>query len=130
MDFARVDANKLVHVNIPLHFEGEEEAPGVKLEGGAVSHIMSEVEVICLPHSIPEYITVDVSGMHTDDILHLTDLTMPEGVEIAALKHGDDHDHDMAIVSIHARKAVVEEEEVEAPVAEEGGEEAAEGGEE
>ncbi len=125
IDFQRVDAKKAVHVLIPLHFEGEDVAPGVKLEGGAVSHIMTEVEVICLPKDLPEFITVDLSEMHSDQIFHLSDLKLPAGVEIAALKHGDDHDS--AVASIHARKGGhIEDEHEEA----EGGEESAEGGEE
>ncbi len=119
-DFQRIDANKVLHVSIPLHFEGEDQAPGVKTEGGAVSHLMTEVEVECLPGAIPEYITVDISGMHTNDILHLSDLKMPEGVIVYALKHGDDHDE--AVVSIHARKGGDDDE----AATEEGGE-AAEG---
>ena len=113
IDFQRVDAKQPVHVLIPLHFEGEDVAPGVKQEGGAVSHIVSEVEVICLPKDIPEFISVDISEMHSNDILHLSDLKLPGSVEIAALKQGDDHD--TAVVSIHARKGgEIDEEEQEA----------------
>ena len=124
IDFQRVDAKVEVHVLIPLHFEGEEKSPGVKTEGGAVQHIVTEVEVTCLPANIPEFITVDVSGMHTNDILHLSDLKLPEGVELTALKQGEDHD--TAVVSIHARKGGSGEEEEGA----EGAEEGKEGGEE
>ena len=105
IDFQRVDAKKEVHVLIPLHFENEESSPGVKTEGGAVQHIITEVEVTCLPGDLPEFIVVDVGEMHTDDILHLSDLKLPKGVELAAFKQGVDHEHDSAVVSIHARKA-------------------------
>ena len=105
IDFQRVDAKKEVHVLIPLHFENEETSPGVKTEGGAVQHIITEVEVTCLPGDLPEFIVVDVGEMHTDDILHLSDLKLPKGVELAAFKQGVDHEHDSAVVSIHARKA-------------------------
>jgi len=114
MDFQRVDANKAVHVHIPLHFIGEDVAPGVKTEGGAVSHVLMEVEVVCLPNLIPAYIEVDVSEMHLGDIIHLTDLKLPEGVQILALTHGDEHEHDTAVANIHIRKTAKEDVEADA----------------
>ena len=119
IDFQRVDAKKEVHVNVPLHFEGEDVAPGVKQEGGAVSHVVTEVEVVCLPKDIPEFIVVDMSELHLDEIIHLSDLKLPEGVEILELRQGEEHDS--AVASIHARKVAAEPEEGEA-AAEEGGE--------
>jgi len=128
MDFQRVDAKVEVHVNVPLHFIGEEDAPGVKQEGGAISHVMSEVEIVCLPKDIPEFIEVDLSEMHLGDILHLTDLKMPAGVEVFALKQGEEHDS--AIANIHARKVAEEPEEAgEAGEAAEQPESKEEGGE-
>ncbi len=121
VDFQRIDASKKLHVSIPLHFEGEDQAPGVKTEGGAVSHLMTEVEVECLPGAIPEYITVDISGMHSNDILHLSDLKLPAGVEIPALKQGEDHD--LAVASIHARKGGGDDETAEEGEAAEDGQE-------
>jgi len=118
IDFQRVDANKAVHVHIPLHFIGEEIAPGVKTEGGAVSHIIVEVEVVCLPKDIPTFIEVDLSALHVGDSIHLSELILPENVKILALTHGDEHD--TSVANVHIRKAVVEEEEP-------GAEEAAEG---
>ena len=126
MDFQRVDANKLVHVHIPLHFLGEDVAPGVKNEGGAVSHVVMEVEVVCLPKVIPAFIEVDLSEMNLGDIIHLTDLKLPEGVQILALTHGDEHEHDTAVANVHIRKVIEEpEEEVVAPAEGEGEGEAA-----
>ncbi len=125
IDFQRVDVNKVVHVLISLHFEGEDICPGVKTEGGAISHNMTEVEVECLPKDIPEFITVDVSEMHTNDILHLSDLVLPEGAEVAALKHGEGHDS--PVVGIHARKVVAEDED-ESPDAEAASEDEASSG--
>ena len=118
MDFIRVDANKLVHVFSQLHFSGEDVAPGVKTEDGVINHIITEVEVECLPKNIPEFIAVDLSEMHVGDILHLSDLKMPEGVEVLALKQGEEHD--TAVVGMHVRKVVeeVEDEAAEAPAAE------------
>ena len=127
IDFVRVDAKKVVHVHIPLHFLGEDVAPGVKTEGGAVSHVIMEVEVECLPKNIPQFIEVDLSEMHLNDIIHLTDLKLPEGVEILALKHGDVEEHDTAVANIHIRKIIEEEPEVEETAEGAEGEEAAEG---
>lgn len=107
MDFQRVDANKKLHMHVPLHFTNEEKAPGVKLEGGIVSHTVIEVEVECLPKDIPEFIEVDLSALHMGHAIHLSEIKMPAGVEIRALKHGADHDS--AVVSIHAPKQAVEE---------------------
>lgn len=121
IDFQRVEAKKEVHVNVPLHFLNEDVAPGVKQEGGAVSHLITEVEVVCLPKDIPEFIDVDLSEMHMGEIVHLSDLNMPAGVEVFALKQGEEHD--TAVANIHARKGEAEpgaEEEVGG--AEEGGE--------
>ena len=117
IDFQRIDDTHKLHMHIPLHFVGDEKAPGVKTQGGLVSHHMVEVEVECLAKNIPDYIEVDMSQMNVGDILHLTDLKLPEGVEIRALKMGGDHD--TAVCSIHAPKGGA----VEEGEAEEGGEE-------
>ncbi len=128
MDFQRVDAKKEVHVKVPLHFINEDVAPGVKTEGGAVNHVVSEVEIVCLPKDIPEFIEVDLGELHMGEIVHLSDLKMPAGVEVLALKQGEEHDS--AIASIHVRKVVEEHEEVEAaPEAAEEAEPKEEGGE-
>ncbi len=108
VDFQRINMHEKLHMHIPLHFVGAESAQGVK-EGGSVSHIMSDVEVSCLPGDLPEFIEVDISGMAMNDLLHLSDLKMPKNVEIVALTHDDDK----PVVSIHMPR--VEEE----PVAEE-----------
>ena len=109
MDFMRVDAKKVVNVHVPLHFIGDDDAPGVKTEGGAISHVVSEVEVECLPKDIPAFIEVDLSGMHMGDIIHLSDLKIPDGVELLALRHGEDHDS--AVANVHQRKTIEEDEE-------------------
>ncbi len=115
VDFQRVRADEKLHMHIPLHFTGEEAAPGVK-DGGSVSHIMSDVEISCLPDNLPEFISVDISDMQLNQIKHLSDLSLPQGVELVALAHGDDK----AVVSIHIPR-VEEPEEIptEAPVASE-----------
>jgi large subunit ribosomal protein L25 len=115
IDFLRVKADQKLHMQVPLHFIGEENAPGVK-DGGVFSHIMSGVEVSCLPADLPEFIEVDLSGMELNQTLHLTELKLPKGVELVALAHGAEG-HDLPVVSIHVPR-VIEEEVVEA-VAEE-----------
>ena len=113
VDFQRVSKDVAIHVNVPLHFTNEETSIGVKQQGGAVSHSMLEVEVSCLPGDLPEYIEVDMSDVEIDQVVHLSDLKLPKGVEILALVHGDDHD--LPVVAIHTPKKVVEEEPTEAP---------------
>ncbi len=97
-DFQRVDQNKPVHVVVPLHFINEEKCHGVKQEGGMLNHLLSEIEIVCLPKHLPEFIEVDVTDLKLGASLHLTDLKLPEGVEILALTHGDDHDTGVAAV--------------------------------
>jgi large subunit ribosomal protein L25 len=109
MDLQRVVEDEKIRMNIPIHIVGEEKAPGVKLGGGSVMRLMTEVEVSCLPRDLPEYFEVDISHMELDDMLHLSDIKVPEGVEITQLQHGEEHDH--AIVSVHLMKAEAVEEE-------------------
>ena len=101
-DFLRVDKDHEIHVNVPLHFINEETAPAVKLEGGKVSHQMTEVEVICLPGNLPEFIEVDITDVAMDQVVHLSDLKLPEGVRVAALQQGEDHD--LPVLAIHKPK--------------------------
>jgi len=136
MDFQRIVADQDIKMNVPLHFIGEEVAIGVKQDGGKVSHLMTEVEIVCLPKHLPEYIDVDVTELELDAMLYLSDIQLPEGVQIPALAQGPEANR--PIVSIHIIKEVVieEEEELEeGAVLEEGevaeeGDEAAESGEE
>ncbi|WP_166251725.1 50S ribosomal protein L25/general stress protein Ctc [Marinobacter salicampi] len=98
-DFLRVDKDHEIHVNVPLHFINEASAPAIKLQGGVSLHQMNEVEVICLPQNLPEFIEVDMATVEMDQVIHLSDLKLPEGVRIAALLQGEDHDQ--PVVSIH-----------------------------
>ena len=118
MDFLRVRSDQKLVMNVPLHFIGEEKAPGLK-EGGVFSHNMNNVEVSCLPADLPEFIEVDVSKMALNDVLHLSNLVLPKGVEILALSQGDEA-HDSSVVSLHVPRVI--EETVEAAPAEEGAE--------
>jgi large subunit ribosomal protein L25 len=88
VDFQRVVAGQALHVHVPLHFIGEEHSPGAK-RGGVISHLLNEVEVSCLPKDLPEFIEVDVGALDIGDGLHLSDLTLPEGVSLLALSHGE-----------------------------------------
>ena len=114
LDFQRIVEDEEIKMNVPLHFVGEEVAPGVKLGGGKVSRLMTEVEVVCLPKDLPEYIDVDISELELDAMLNLSDIKLPEGVQIPALAQGPEADR--AIVSIHVIKEVVIEEEEEEEV--------------
>ena len=119
VDFLRVDKSQKLTVRVPLHFLNEESCKGVKLQGGKVTHNMVDLEIQCLPADLPEYIEVDLANLELDDILHISDIPLPEGVESIALAHGEDHD--LPVVAIHKPKAVVieEEETREEPSAEE-----------
>ena len=108
VDLMRVVAGQLLKTTIQLHFIGEDIAPGVKLEGGAVFHNLVDVEITCLPKDLPDFIEVDVSKLNKDETIHLSDLVMPEGVQLVELMHGDGHDQ--AVVSIRAVRVSVEPE--------------------
>lgn len=90
VDFQRVDATHKVHVKVPLHFLNGDIAPGVKLQGGVLSHVMTEVEVVCLPKDLPEYIEVDLKDLSAGHSLHLSHIKLPPGVELPQLARGED----------------------------------------
>ncbi len=116
LDFQRISAKQKMHFHVPLHFIGEDVAPGAK-HGGLVSHVLHEVEVECLAKNIPEFIEVDMSAMELGDSLHLADLNVPKGVELLALKQGEDHNE--VVVAIHAPRGGSDDAD-DAPEAEEG----------
>ena len=118
MDFQRIKADQKINVIIPINFVNEDIAPGVKVDGGIISHLITELEILCLPADIPENITVDLANLELDHPIHLTELEIPKGVELMLLAHADDTD--MAVVVIHQAKIVEEEEDLtEAPEASE-----------
>ncbi len=90
VDFQRVSANEKVHVKIPFHFLNADVAPGVKLGGGIVAHIQTEAEVSCLPKDLPEFLEVDLAALEIGDSVHLSQVTLPKGVEFVQLAHGND----------------------------------------
>lgn len=90
IDFQRVDKDKKIHVKVPLHFLNEEVAPGVKLGGGKISHVLNELEVACLPAKLPEFIEVDLGNLEIGSSFHVSDIKLPKGVEIAGHHHAGD----------------------------------------
>ncbi|CAA0083147.1 50S ribosomal protein L25 [Zhongshania aliphaticivorans] len=101
-DFLRVDANTKITLHVPLHFLNEESCAGVKTQGGNITHAATDVEVQCLPKDLPEFIEVDMALIETGITLHISDLSLPAGVESTALALGEDHDQ--AIATVHAAR--------------------------
>lgn len=99
VDLMRVEADKAIKVHVPLHFINEEKCQGVKIGGGMIQHQATDIEVLCLPKDIPEYIEVDMLNVEVGQIIHISDLTLPAGVTSTALALGDDHDLALAAVN-------------------------------
>jgi large subunit ribosomal protein L25 len=108
LDFLRINPKEKIVMNVPLHFTGEDKSAALK-EGGVFMHLTSSVEVRCLPSALPEYIEVDVSALALDQTLHLSELKLPEGVELTAFAHGHAEAHDTGVVKMHIPRAVEEE---------------------
>src|SRR3982750_3753287 len=100
VDMQRVSENEKIRIHVPIHFKGEAASPGVKTEGGVVSHRIADVEILCLPKDLPEFIELDLSDMHINESKHLSDLPLPEGVTIPATAKGN-----ATVVSIHPPRA-------------------------
>jgi large subunit ribosomal protein L25 len=114
MDLQRVKESEKLQTHAQVHILGEDSSAAVKA-GALVSHDLTEVAIECLPKDLPEYIELDISEMEVGDVKHLSDLKVPEGVMLIDLAR----ENDLAVVSIHAKRTEVEEEE-EAPAAEAG----------
>lgn len=106
MDFQRIDENEEIEMRVPIHFVNEESCIGVKQSGGVISHMMSDIEIVCLPKHLPEFITVDLANMNVGDTVHLADLEMPAGVRAAVLVHHGDASQ--PVVSVHAPRVAAE----------------------
>ncbi|SNX60661.1 LSU ribosomal protein L25P [Nitrosomonas ureae] len=106
VDFQRVDKNKKIHMKVPLHFINAEISPGVKTSGGIVTHILTEVDITCLPGNLPEFISVDLAELTAGHTLHLSDLVLPKDVETVALAKGDD----LPVATIVIPRSVLSEE--------------------
>ena len=109
LDLQRIVADEKIRMTVPIHFLNEDTAPGVKQGGGTVAHLITETEVSCFPADLPEYLEIDIGEVELDQSLSLSDIELPDGVEITDLIT----DIDRSVVSIHIIKEVVIEEEVE-----------------
>lgn len=118
LDFQRIVEDEEITLNVPIRFLGEEVAKGVKDEGGAIEHTMTDLEISCLPRHLPEFLELDVSNLGLNEILHVSDIQLPEGVTSVALAHGQDQ----AVVGIHPPRREEIDEEIEAEAEVEPGE--------
>lgn len=105
VDFQRIDATHKIHKKVPLHFINEEIAPGVKLGGGKISHVMNELDVTCLPKDLPSFIEVDLGKLELGHSVHVADLKLPAGVEVAA--HGT-HTGEAVVATVQVPRGAVE----------------------
>jgi len=106
VDFLRIDENEELQLRVPIHFINEDTCPAVKNEGGVVSHLMSDIEVLCLPKDLPEFIVVDLAEVKLEETVHLGDLKLPAGVRSAAIAHGGDPM--LPVVTVNAPKGAAE----------------------
>jgi len=116
MDLQRIVEDEVIRMNVPIHLIGAEVAVGVKDGGGKVSHMRTDVEVVCLPKNLPEYLEIDISELELDGLMYLTDIPLPEGVEIPEL--AQEVEQVQPIVSIHIIKEIIIEDEEELEAAE------------
>ena len=107
LDFLRIDKATKLHTHVPLHFINEAFSKGVKIQGGKVVHNLTQLDVICFPHQLPEFIEVDLADVEVGVTLHLSDLKVPAGVTIAELAKGAGHDQ--AVVSVNKPAGKAEE---------------------
>ena len=98
IDFQRVDANTKLHMKVPLHFSGDDLSPAIKTDGCIANHVVTEIEVLCLPTDLPEFIVVDLSGLKKGKSLHLDDITLPKGV--TAVVRGNKNPVVVSVVAI------------------------------
>jgi large subunit ribosomal protein L25 len=112
VDFQRVARDRKIHMKVPLHFKNADSAPGVKTGGGTVNHVLTELDIICLPDDLPEFIEIDLSNLQLGSSIHLSEISLPKGVESSQLRSGDD----AVVVTIVVPRAEVEPE-VEAAAA-------------
>ena len=103
IDFQRVDANTKLHMKVPLHYSGDENSPAIKTEGCVANHVVTEIEVLCLPADLPEFIAVDLSGLKKGASLHLDDITLPKGV--MAVTRGKNNPVLVSVVAVAGAEA-------------------------
>ena len=98
IDFQRVDENTKLHMKVPLHFSGDELSPAVKTDGCIANHVLTEIDVLCLPKDLPEFIAVDLSVLKKGKSLHLADIALPKGV--SAVTHGKTNTVVVSVVAV------------------------------
>jgi len=103
IDFQRVNENEKLHIAVPLHFVNEDKSPAGKAAEVVVTHELNEVQVSCLPKDLPEFIEVDLSALEVGNVIHLSDIKLPNGVEIPELKQGKEHDV-AVVIAKHGRE--------------------------
>jgi large subunit ribosomal protein L25 len=128
LDFQRVSRKDTITMTVPLHFIGEEDAPGVNVENGIMTHGMLSVDVSCLGSDLPEYVEVDVSGLGMGESVHLGEVKLPEGVEFASTVQESDLELSVASVLAPKKPQTVDDEEVDGEAVEGAEGEATEGG--
>ena len=97
-DFQRVSAKQTIHVKIPVHLINEDKCKGVRLGGGSILKTMSELEIVCLPKDLPEYLEIDMANVNVGEAVHISQIAFPKGVSSVDLAHGHDSDH--AVVTV------------------------------
>ena len=112
VDFQRVSKDKKIHMKVPLHFVNAETSPGVKEQGGVVSHVLNELDITCFPDDLPEFIEVDLSSLTVGHSLHVRELALPKGVELALHKS-----EDPVVATVVIPSLITEEEEAAAAAA-------------
>ncbi len=106
VDFQRVSKDKKIHMKVPLHFVNAEKSPGVKDQGGIASHVLNELDIVCFPDDLPEFIEVDLSNLTVGHSLHARELALPKGVELSLHKA-----ENPVVATVVIPSLVVEEEE-------------------
>ncbi|HZS66144.1 MAG TPA: 50S ribosomal protein L25/general stress protein Ctc [Burkholderiales bacterium] len=109
IDFQRVSADKKIHMKVPLHFVNAEKSPGVKEQGGVVNHVLNELDVVCFPADLPEYIEIDLGNLAVGHSLHIRDVPLPKGVELTLSK-----DENPVVATVVVPAQITEEEEAAA----------------
>ena len=113
VDLLRVSETKVLRVSVPLHFINADICVGVKTGGGLITHLMSQIEVQCLPKDLPEFLEVDLAGLEIGHSVHLSQVTLPKGVEFVALAHGND----AAVAAIAKTRGGISDDAEDAPAA-------------
>jgi len=106
IDFQRVSKDKKIHMKVPLHFANAEKSPGVKEQGGVVNHVMNELDIVCFPDDLPEFVEVDLGSLSVGKSMHVRELTLPKGVELALHK-----DENPVVATVVVPQLITEDEE-------------------